>query len=242
MDGSPRLPDTDRRFTRDSYSYREQWQGLGDEFAWASWQDRQPVFDDVGGVVAGGWFSFSCAAGCELGHCGEHPPGVDLVQRMHPRTVLGREQDDVQQVVGVVEELAQAPGGGEGGGVDVEAEKAEELVVVEGGGARAPDAGEQGLGRRRGGRALRGIGRGGLGTHGGGERGFGGHDASMVGSEEGAARRLSTATGTAPSAGPGSVSLRCARRDRAAMPGERQAGGTCPRLSSNVGVAQHGRV
>ena len=80
---------------------------------------------------------------------GLHPPSVDLVQRVHPGAVLGREQDDVQEVVGVVEELAKAPRGGERRRVDVDPEEAEELVVVEGGGAGAPDAREQRIGRLR---------------------------------------------------------------------------------------------
>ena len=87
---------------------------------------------------------------------------------MHPGAVLGRQEEGAERVVGVVEELAQAPSGGERRDVDVDADEAEQLVVVEGGGTRALDTGEQRLGRWRCG-VRRGIGRGGLRAHRGGE-------------------------------------------------------------------------
>ena len=66
---------------------------------------------------------------------------------MDPRAVLVGKEDRAQQVVRVVEYTAQATGGCECGGIDVDPEEAEQLVVVEGGGSGAPDAGEQRLGR-----------------------------------------------------------------------------------------------
>ena len=77
---------------------------------------------------------------------GQHPARMELVDRVHPRPVLGRKEHRTQQVVGVVEELAQPPRGGKRRDVDVDADEAEQLVVVEGGGSRALDAGEQRLG------------------------------------------------------------------------------------------------
>ena len=62
---------------------------------------------------------------------------------MDARPLLGGKEDGAQQVVGVVEDLAQAPGGGERGGVDLDPEEPEKLVVVQGGGSCARDAGEQ---------------------------------------------------------------------------------------------------
>ena len=59
---------------------------------------------------------------------------------MHPRAVLGRQEEKAQKVVRVVEELAQAARGDERRGVDVDADEAEQLMVVEGGGSRALDA------------------------------------------------------------------------------------------------------
>ena len=110
---------------------------------------------------------------------GLHPSCVQLEDGVHPRAVLGRQEEKAQKVVRVVEEFAQAPGGDERRGVDVDADEAEQLMVVEGGGSRALDAGEQCLGRWR---ARRGIGCGGLGADGGGKRGIGQHDGSILGS------------------------------------------------------------
>ena len=78
-----------------------------------------------------------------------HPAGVNFEDRMDPRPVLGRQEEQAQRVVGIVEHPAQAAGGGERGGVEVDPDEAEQLMVVEGGGTRAPDAGEQRLGRCR---------------------------------------------------------------------------------------------
>ena len=66
---------------------------------------------------------------------------------MHPGAVLGGQEERSQLVVGAVEELAQAPSGGEGRDVDVDADEPEEIVVVQRGRSRALDAGEE----RRGG-------------------------------------------------------------------------------------------
>ena len=85
---------------------------------------------------------------------------------MDPRPVLGGQEEQAQRVVGIVEHPAQAARGGERGGVDVDPEEAEQLVVVEGGGSGPPDAGEKRLARGRCG-AGGGIGRGRLGAHGG---------------------------------------------------------------------------
>lgn len=74
---------------------------------------------------------------------------MELVQGVDAGAGAGGQEEGAQRVVGVVEELAQAPRGGEGRDVDVDADEAEQLVVVEGGGARALDAGELGLGWRR---------------------------------------------------------------------------------------------
>ena len=110
---------------------------------------------------------------------GLHPPCMEFVQSVDASAVLGGQGNGAQPVGGVVEELAQAPCGGQSRDIDVDADEAEELVVVEGGGTRALDAGEQRLGgwRRR---SRRGIGRGRLGPHRGGERGFVWHGGSVV--------------------------------------------------------------
>ena len=102
-----------------------------------------------------------------------HPSGV---HGMHPCAVLAGEEEQAQHVVRIVEELAQAPRGGERRGVDVDADEPEELVVVEGGGSRALDAREQRFGGRR--RRRSGAGRtgcGGLEADGGGKRDIGRH-------------------------------------------------------------------
>ena len=117
---------------------------------------------------------------------------------MHPCAVLGRQEEQAQHVVGIVEELAQAPGGVERGGVDVDADEPEQLVIVEGGGSRARDAREECLGRWRG-RAGRGIGWGSLGADGGGKRGIGRHDGSILGS---AGERRGGARSTPPDHAP----------------------------------------
>ena len=100
---------------------------------------------------------------------------------MHPRAVLGRQEEQAQHIVGIVEEFAQAACGVERGGVDVDADEPEQLVIVEGGGSRALDAREERLGRWRG-RAGRGIGCGSPGADGGGKRGIGRHDGSNLSS------------------------------------------------------------
>ena len=110
-----------------------------------------------------------------------HPSCVQLEDGVHPRAVLGRQEENAQKVVRVVEELAQAARGDEHRGVDVDADESEELVVVEGGGSRALDAREERFGRWRG-RAGRGIECGGLGADGGGKRDIGRHDGSILGS------------------------------------------------------------
>ena len=98
---------------------------------------------------------------------------------MHPGAVLGGQEEGAQLVVRVVEKLAQATSGGKRRDVDVDADEAEQLVVVESGGTRALNAGEQQLdGWRR--RSRRGIGRGCLGPHRGGERGIVWHGGSVV--------------------------------------------------------------
>ena len=82
---------------------------------------------------------------------GLHPSCVQLEDGVHPRAVLGRQEEKAQKVVRVVEELAQAARGDEGRGVDVDADEPEELVVVERRGSRALDAREERFGRWRGG-------------------------------------------------------------------------------------------
>ena len=66
---------------------------------------------------------------------------------VHPD--LRREQDHAKHVVWIVEELAQPARGGEGRGVDVNGDEAEQIVVVEGSGAGALNAREQRFGGRR---------------------------------------------------------------------------------------------
>ena len=95
---------------------------------------------------------------------GFHPAGVDFVHRMNPCPVLRREQDHAHRIV---EQLAQAARGGEGRGVDVDADEPEEFVVVERGGSRALHAREQRFGGRRRRSGAGRIGRGGLGADGG---------------------------------------------------------------------------
>ena len=68
---------------------------------------------------------------------------------MDPGAVLGGQEEGRERVVGVVEELAQPPRVGERRDIDVDADEAEQLVVFEGGGSRAIDAGEQHRGWRR---------------------------------------------------------------------------------------------
>ena len=110
------------------------------------------------------------------------PSGVQLEDGTHARAVPGRQEDQAQLVVRIVEQLAQAARGGERRGVDVDADEPEELVVVERGGSRALDAHEQrfGGGRRRSGAGR--IGCGGLGADGGGKRDIGRHVGSILGS------------------------------------------------------------
>ena len=59
---------------------------------------------------------------------GLHPAGV---QGMHAGAVLGGQEEGTERVVGVIEEFAQAPHGSERRDVDVDADEAQQLVVIE---------------------------------------------------------------------------------------------------------------
>ena len=167
-----------------------------------------------------------------------HPPGVDFEHRMDPRPVLVGQEYGTEHIVGIVEEPAQAASGGERGGIDVDSEEAEQLMVVEGGGSRAPDAGEQRLGRCRC-WARRGMGGGGLVAHGGGECGFVGHDGSIVGKGGSGPEALFHPPGPCPSDAP----LRLANGE-AAWRGRYVSGGACrvPVWSAPGRIARWGRV
>ena len=132
------------------------------------------------------------------------PSGVQLEDGTHARAVLGRQEEQAQHVVRIVEQLAQAARGGEGRGVDVDADEPEELVVVERGGSRAFDAGEQRFGGRRRRSGAGRIGCGGLGADGGGKRGIGWHDLSILGS---VGERPGQACSTAPDRAPADAPL-----------------------------------
>ena len=106
---------------------------------------------------------------------------MQLEDGVHARAVLGRQEEETQHVVRIVEELAQAARGGEGRGIDVDADEPEQLVVVEGGGSGPFDAGDERFGGRRRGSGAGRIGRGGFGADGGGKGGIGRHDGSILG-------------------------------------------------------------
>ena len=109
------------------------------------------------------------------------PSGVQLEDGVHARAVLGGQEEEAQHVVRIVEELAQTPRGGERRGGDVDTDEVEQLMVVEGGGSGALDAGDERYGGGRRGSGAGRIGRGGLGADGGGKGGIGRHDGSILG-------------------------------------------------------------
>ena len=147
---------------------------------------------------------------------GFHPAGVKLVQGMHAGAVHGGEKEGAEPVVRIVEEFAQAPRGGECREIEVDADKAEQLVVIEGCGARALDTGEQGFegGLRR----VSGVGRiwcGGLGADGGGVS-VGMRGASSAASGRGAGalspRRPTTPSRPLRSTSPTAIVIRASRQ------------------------------